>query len=137
MISERGTQFRIWANKILKEYLLKEYAVNQQIQIKQLTDLKNTIRLLSHVIKQKELTQDEANGLLQVITDYTYGLDILDKYDYQQLEIEATTPSTPSTPFYATYEKAIEVIRVLQKKFKILTHSQEKAVNHFLSRTTL
>ncbi|WP_418536208.1 RhuM family protein [Odoribacter laneus] len=112
--SERGTRFRIWANKILKEYLLKGYAVNQQIQIKQLTELKNTIKILSHVTEQKELTQNEANGLLKVILDYTYGLDILDKYDFQQLQIEATTPSTP---FHATYEKAIEAISVLQKKF--------------------
>lgn len=83
------------------------YAVDQQIQIKQLTELKHTIKILSHITEQKELTQNEANGLLKVILDYTYGLDILDKYDFQQLQIEATTPSTP---FHATYEKAIEAI---------------------------
>lgn len=89
--SEHDTQFRIWANKILKEHLLEGYTVNQQIQIKQLTDLKNTIKFLSHVIEQKELTPNEANGLLQVITDYTYDLNSLDKHVYQQLQIETTT----------------------------------------------
>jgi hypothetical protein len=52
----------------------------------QLEDLKSTVRLLSNVIEHKQLTLDEANGLLRVITDYTYGLDTLDKYDYQQLD---------------------------------------------------
>ncbi|RHV92809.1 RhuM family protein [Culturomica massiliensis] len=89
--SEHDTQFRIWANKILKEHLLEGYTINQQIQIKQLTDLKNTIKFLSHVIEQKELTPNEANGLLQVITDYTYDLNSLDKHVYQQLQIETTT----------------------------------------------
>lgn len=52
----------------------------------QLEDLKSTVRLLSNVIEHKQLMLDEANGLLRVITDYTYGLDTLDKYDYQQLD---------------------------------------------------
>ena len=52
----------------------------------QLEDLKSTVRLLSNVIEHKQLTLDEANGLLREITDYTYGLDTLDKYDYQQLD---------------------------------------------------
>ncbi|WP_294552253.1 RhuM family protein [uncultured Bacteroides sp.] len=112
--SQRGTQFRIWANKILKDYLIKGYAINQQIKIEQLEDLKSTVRLLSNVIEHKQLTLDEANGLLRVITDYTYGLDTLDKYDYQQLEVNSTTPARE---FHATYEEAMEAIRLLQEKF--------------------
>ena len=54
--SQRGTQFRIWANKILKDYLIKGYAINQQIKIEQLEDLKSTVRLLSNVIEHKQLT---------------------------------------------------------------------------------
>ena len=68
---------------MLKDYLIKGYAINQQVKAAQLEDLKNTVRLLSNVIEHKQLTLDEANGLLRVITDYTYGLDTLDKYDYQ------------------------------------------------------
>lgn len=112
--SQRGTQFRIWANKVLKEYLIKGYAINQQVKIEQLEDLKNTVRLLSNVIEHKQLTLEEANGLLRVITDYTYGLDTLDKYDYQQLGVDSTTPDRE---FRATYEEAMEAIRFLQEKF--------------------
>lgn len=112
--SMRGTQFRVWANKVLKEYLIKGYAVNQQVKIEQLEDLKNTVRLLSNVIEHKQLTLDEANGLLRVITDYTYGLDTLDKYDFQQLEVASTTPSRE---FRATYEEAMGAIHLLQEKF--------------------
>lgn len=112
--SIRGTQFRIWANKILKEYLIKGYAINQQVKAEQLSDLKNTVRLLSNVMEHKQLTLDEADGLLHIITDYTYGLDTLDKYDYQQLEVESTTSTEQ---FRATYESAMEAIHLLQKKF--------------------
>lgn len=112
--SMRGTQFRIWANKILKDYLIKGYAINQQVKAAQLEDLKSTVRLLSNVIEHKQLTLDEANGLLRVITDYTYGLDTLDKYDYQQLKVDSTTPTEE---FRATYEEAMEAIHLLQEKF--------------------
>ena len=112
--SQRGTQFRIWVNKILKDYLIKGYAINQQVKAAQLEDLKSTVRLLSNVIEHKQLTLDEANGLLRVITDYTYGLDTLDKYDYQQLEVDSTTPTEE---FRATYEEAMEAIHLLQEKF--------------------
>lgn len=112
--SQQGIQFRIWANKVLKEYLIKGYAINEQAKAQQLADLKNTVRLLSNVIEHKELTLNEANGLLHVITDYTYGLDTLDKYDYQRLEVEATTRTTS---FRATYEEAMVAIHILQKKF--------------------
>ena len=112
--SKNATQFRIWANKVLKDYLVKGYALNQTAKLEQLEDLKNTVKLLSNVLKRKELSADEASGLLRIITDYTYGLDTLDKYDYQKLEIEATTPKGQ---FYATYEEAIAAINTLRQKF--------------------
>lgn len=112
--SPRGTQFRIWANKVLKEYLIKGYAVNNQAKAEQLEELKKTVRLLSHVLAAKEVTKSEAVGLLRVITDYTYGLDTLDRYDYQQLEVSATTAEEP---FRATYENAMTALQVLRDKF--------------------
>jgi prophage maintenance system killer protein len=112
--SKRGVQFRIWANKILKDYLVKGYAVNEKMKLQQYTDLKQTVKLLSHVLESKELSADEATGLLQVISDYTYALDTLDRYDYQQLTVERTTEEEP---FRATYETAMEAIRYLQDKF--------------------
>jgi hypothetical protein len=51
--SQRGTQFRIWANKVLKDYIIKGYAVNEKMQIRQYNDLKQTIKLLSNVIQNR------------------------------------------------------------------------------------
>lgn len=112
--SKRGTQFRIWANSVLKEYLIKGYAINQNTKNEQLEDLKKTVKLLSNVIDSKALSADEATGLLRVITDYTYALDTLDRYDYQKLEIERTTTNEP---FKANYDNAMEAIYVLRDKF--------------------
>lgn len=82
---QRGTQFRIWANRVLKEYLIKGYAVKDNIKLEQYEDLKQTIKVLSNVLDSKELNYTEATGLLRVVTDYSYALDTLDKYDYQRL----------------------------------------------------
>ena len=112
--SNRGIQFRIWANSVLKEYLIKGYAINQNAKTEQLEDLKKTVKLLSNVIDTKTLSADEATGLLRVITDYTYALDTLDRYDYQKLEIERTTTEEP---FKANYDNAMEAIFVLRDKF--------------------
>jgi len=113
--TKRGTQFRIWANSILKDYLIKGYAINQKVKLEQLNDLKKTIKLLSKVIENREeLSADETSGLLRVITDYTYGLDTLDKYDFQKLAVENTTKATA---FRATYDVAMNVILSLKDKF--------------------
>lgn len=115
--SKKGTQFRIWANKILKEYLIKGYAINERRlkdQSKQLESLKNTVNLLSNVIENKELSTDEATGLLKVVTDYAYALDILDKYDHQQLTLEGTTSTSIAV---IDYEDAIRAIYDLKDKF--------------------
>lgn len=115
--SKRGTQFRIWANKILKEYLVKGYVINEQRlkeQNEQFSSLKQTVNLLGNVLKNKELTSDEATGLLKVVTDYSYALDILDKYDHQQLTVEGTTDQQL---FIATYDEAMKAIKDLKDKF--------------------
>lgn len=112
--SKNATQFRIWANSVLKEYLIKGYAINQNAKTEQLDDLKKTVKLLSNVIDSKVLSADEATGLLRVITDYTYALDTLDRYDFQKLEIEKTTIEEP---FKANYDNAMEAIHVLRDKF--------------------
>lgn len=115
--SQRGTQFRIWANQVLKEYLIKGYSINkEQItrQQQQLTDLKNTVNLLSNILENKSLNTDEATGLLRVVTDYAYALDILDKYDHQQLIIEGTTAEQL---FVINYVEAKQAIQDLKDKF--------------------
>lgn len=112
--SKQGTMFRIWANKILKEYIVRGYVINRNAQIEQLNELKQTISIMSNVIAAHQITRDEAVGLLQVISDYSYALDTLDRYDYQQLEI---THTTYSNTFRATYENAMEALGTLKEKF--------------------
>lgn len=105
--SQRGTQFRIWANKILKDYLIKGYSINEKQlvqQNEQLRQLQQSVKLLGQVLNQKELTGEESRGLLKIISDYAYALDILDQYDYQKLEITGTSGKET---YQLTYEEAI------------------------------
>jgi len=115
--SYQGTQFRIWANRVLKDYLTKGYALDQKRfheQSRQLEELKQTVKLLGNVVESKTLNSDEATGLLKVVTDYAYALDVLDKYDHQILEIEATS----SRQFFQiTYPAAMDAIKGLKDKF--------------------
>lgn len=115
--SQQGTQFRIWANKILKDYLTKGYAIDQKRlkeQSRQLEELKQTVKLPGNVIESKTLNSDEATGLLRVVTDYAYALDILDQYDHQVLEIQSTTPQEI---FQITYAEGMKAIKGLKDKF--------------------
>ncbi len=115
--SKRGTQFRIWANKVLKDYLVQGYALDQKSirdQNQQYEALKASVRLLGNVVSVKTLNTDEASGLLKVITDYTYALDILDRYDHRNLTIEATHKQTS---FVASYAEAMKAIFGLRDKF--------------------
>ena len=112
--SKQATQFRIWANRVLKEYLVQGYAVRRDLQSAQLEELKRTIAVMSNVLAAKAVTRDEAVGLLRVISDFSYGLDTLDRYDYQQLELSHTTAEER---FRATYENAMEALQTLKKEF--------------------
>ena len=113
--SQRGTQFRIWANKVLKDYLVKGYAVNKALTEQRYSELKQLVAVLGRTVKSQEaLTSKDALDLIEVVSNYTYALDILDRYDYQQLSIEQTTSEEK---FHATYERAMNVIRELKAKF--------------------
>lgn len=113
--SQRGTQFRIWANKVLKEYLIKGYAVNKTLTEQHYTELKQLVNVLGRTVKAQEaLTSDDALNLVEVVADYAYALDTLDKYDYQQLAVEQTTNEAK---FRATYEGAMQAIEELKEKF--------------------
>ena len=113
--SKRGTAFRIWARKILKDYLIKGYAVNERIRKEQIGELRQLVGMLGRAVQsQPLLSTDETNALFEVVTDYTYALDTLDNYDYERLTIEKTTKEEP---FHATYENAMEEIRRLREKF--------------------
>lgn len=113
--SQRGTQFRIWANKVLKDYLIKGYTINDKITQKKYNELSQLVHILGRTINsQPELSNQENLDLVNVVTDYTYALDTLDRYDYQELKIDKTTSENK---FQATYENAMETILNLKKKF--------------------
>ncbi|MBO5798871.1 MAG: virulence protein RhuM/Fic/DOC family protein [Paludibacteraceae bacterium] len=113
--SKRGVQFRQWANKVLKQYLINGYAINERIRKEQIGELRQLVGMLGRTIKsQPLLSNDETNALFEVVTDYTYALDTLDNYDYERLTIEKTTSEEP---FRATYDNAMEAINGLRDKF--------------------
>ena len=106
--SQRGTQFRIWANRVLKDYLVKGYAVNERIHKEQIGELRQLVGMLGRTIQnQPLLSNDETNALFDVVVDYTYALNTLDSYDYQRLTVSDTTSEAT---FHATYDNAMEAI---------------------------
>jgi len=114
--SKRGTQFRIWANKILKDYLVKGYALNEKrltLQNKKLKELQETIKILGNVLNYKELSNSESIGLLKIISDYAYALEILDQYDYQKLKV---TDTSGKETYQLTYNEAIKKIKLVKGK---------------------
>ncbi len=113
--SINGTRFRQWANRILKDYIVKGYAINDKIRIEHYNELKDVVRLVANTVNaQEKLTDDQSKGLFSVVADYVYALDTLDRYDYQQLTIDKTTSKER---FHATYENAMEAIMSLKEKF--------------------
>ncbi|GFH98563.1 hypothetical protein IMSAGC004_00958 [Bacteroidaceae bacterium] len=76
--SKRGTQFRIWANKILKQYLLQGYAINERIAAQKYDELSQLIKVLGRTIQNQERLTEDSRSLLDVVVDYTYALDTLD-----------------------------------------------------------
>lgn len=112
--SKRATTFRRWATSVLKQYLIKGYAINQR-RLDHYDELKDVVRLMSRALAlQDKVSQGEYAGLFNVIADYVYALDTLDRYDYQTLGIGKTTKEEP---FHATYENAMDAINALKEKF--------------------
>lgn len=113
--SKNATSFRRWATSVLKQYIIKGYAINQQIKLDRYNELKDVVRLMSRTVGlQEKVTSEEYGGLFNVISDYVYALDTLDHYDYQSLSIQKITKIEP---FRATYDNAMEAINALKEKF--------------------
>lgn len=125
--SKRGTQFRIWANNVLKDYLIKGYAVNEKRlheSQQQLQEFKTLAQLQGRVISTYDLATDESKGLIQVIASYASALDLLDDYDHQRLELPQTGTEKVVEIGYAEAKKAIAELGK-QTQFKGL-FGQEK-----------
>ena len=113
--TKRGIRFRQWANSVLKQYLVKGYAINENIRKQQIAELRQLVQVVSRTIQQQPAkSTDESNALFDVVVDYTYALDTLDNYDYQRLHIARITKEEP---FHATYENAMHEIDLLRQKF--------------------
>ena len=105
--SKQGIIFRKWATKVLKDYIIKGYAVNQR----RLEYLEKTIKLIDIANRIDErLEGDDAKGILKVIGDYSKALDLLDDYDHRTLKkIDGSTDERK-----IEYKKCIEVINKLK-----------------------
>jgi len=115
--SQRGTQFRIWANKVLKDYLVQGFVLNEKRlnqKTEQLKELQKSVKILGNFISNMELTSDESLGLISIITDYAYALEILDQYDYQTLTISETSGKET---YQVCYEEAVKQIQNIKEKF--------------------
>jgi hypothetical protein len=111
--SKRGTQFRIWASKILKDYLIKGYAINQQRLSKQgLNELTATMELVRKSIETKELSSNEAKGLLDIINNYAKTWALLQGYDSNELSV---LQGTCEERFILDYDEAQNAIREIKK----------------------
>lgn len=113
--SKRGVKFRQWANRVLKQYLIKGYAINERLRHEQICELRQLVQVVSRTLQHREQQNTiETQDLLDVVVDYTYALDTLDNYDYERLTIDQTTKVAS---FHATYENAMEQIQRLRNKF--------------------
>ena len=108
--SIRGTRFRQWANGVLKDYLIKGYAINQRIREENYRQMVQLVRSMARTVKLQDLSKEVQNALLDVVVDYTFALDRLDDYDYQRLTIPE---SDTEEKFHATYDGAMRVLAEL------------------------
>ncbi|MEW6618812.1 MAG: RhuM family protein [bacterium] len=124
--SKRGTQFRIWATNVLKKHLVDGYTINEKrlkVAEHKYNELQNSLRLLSNVLALDEVS-DETKGLIQVITEYSRALDILDEYDNNRLPIPK---GTTQLKYRLTYQEARIIIDEMREKFKTASlFGQEK-----------
>lgn len=105
--SKNGIVFRKWANKIIKDYLIKGYAVNN----KRLEYLEKTIKLLDIAGRiDGELSANEAQSIIKVINKYSNALNLLDKYDYKKVSKPKGTKNNKKI----TYEECINIINTLR-----------------------
>lgn len=112
--SRRATSFRIWASSVLKDYLIKGYAIRQQLMEDRYLELKQLVQVMGRTVQLDENLDDQVRSVLDVVVDYTYGLDTLDRYDYQALTVERTTNEEK---FHATFDLAMGAIAALKNKF--------------------
>jgi prophage maintenance system killer protein len=112
--SKRATSFRVWATKVLKEYLVNGYAINKKrLEQKGLKELNETIFLLQNTISQSELELHEAKGLLDVILNYSRTWSLLQGYDEDSLHVNI---EPKEAKFVLDFDEAKEAIAQLKSE---------------------
>lgn len=115
--SQQGTQFRIWATKVLKDHIVKGYTINEQRfreQAEKLTEMRQTVELLARTLANQELVTDTGKDVLKVITDYAYALTLLDRYDHGTLTIDGTTRKALHV---IDYDEGIQIVNAMKGEF--------------------
>jgi len=115
--SKRGTQFRIWANRILKEHLIQGYTINQKRlreQQQQIQKFKESIRIVERGLSDNIETIDEARNVVKVLADFSQGLEILDNYDHGALE---TTGKSRWPAVKIELQEFLEVVQAMRRDF--------------------
>jgi prophage maintenance system killer protein len=114
--SKRGTQFRIWATQTLKDHLVKGYTINEkrlQEQQEKFKELHQTVEVLKSTLGNKNLSGNEAQGLLQIISTYTRSFILLNQFDSNLL---TTGFSDKPLTHEIKYDEAIAAIEQLKKE---------------------
>ena len=115
--SKQGTQFRIWATNVLRKHLVEGYTLNEK-RLKaaehNYLELKKSLKLLENITQLGNVS-DETKGFIQVITEFSRALDILDDFDHQRLPIPE---GTKQLRFELTYADARKIIDQMKLKFK-------------------
>jgi len=117
--SKKGTQFRIWASHVLKQYLAQGYALNEQklqTQQQKFADLKQAIALSSRLLQHKDLTASESQGILSILEKYSHALTVLDDYDHQRLQVTGTHKAGQPK---IHYDEAIQQIQLWREREKL------------------
>ena len=115
--SKRGTQFRIWATNVLRKHLVDGYTINEKrlkAQHNKINELQDAVRLLGNIALLEDVS-DEAKGIVQIISEYTRALNILDDFDHQRL---AAPKGTKKSKYKLTYDEARNIIEQMKKKFR-------------------
>ena len=106
--SKVGTHFRQWATQRLKDYLIKGYAVNQD----RLSQLQQSFQLIREAAISEDFSKSQVKEIIDVLADYAIGLDILDGYDKQNLELGKVQPNPVFQISYQEAKLAIEELRI-------------------------
>ena len=125
--SKNGIIFRRWANNILKDYMLKGYAINQ----KRLEYLEKTVKLIDIATRNNETSDENVKEVLNVINNFSKGLDILDNYDHRSFEKLKGRTSTKMI----TYKNCIDLIELLKfnETSDIFALERDKGLNSIIN----